>query len=181
MTKKRFLLASVLIGIIIFLAGCNRDSTTAPIKTDEKHDENEETSQEITEEKAEYFKEQSESQTDALVQANEAILIDDPVYQDYSVTNYQALIAKKPMVLFFYAPWCSLCRAQDKDITANLISFPAKTKILRVDYDKEKELKEKYGISVQTSFVLLDSTGKVVDTLYDPSLDDLKTAIIKSL
>lgn len=103
------------------------------------------------------------------------------VYQNYSAETFQALKGKKPVVLFFYAPWCHLCRDQEKAITANLTTFPSHTTILKTDYDTEKTLRQTYGITVQTSFVILNSSGNVATTLHDPSLEALKSAITASL
>lgn len=120
-------------------------------------------------------------QTDKSKELTADLSTDSPIYQDYTAENYQALLGKEPMVLYFYAAWCPACREQDKNIIADLANFPKKTKILKANYDTERELKVKYGIQVQTSFVVLDSSGKVVASLLDPSLDDLKSAIGRSL
>jgi len=106
---------------------------------------------------------------------------DTPTYKVYSAEDFQLLKGKNPLVLFFYAPWCPLCRAQDKDIIANLATFPQNTLILRTDYDSETALKQQYGVTLQTTFVVLDTSGKVSSIVNDPSLDELKSAITKSL
>lgn len=135
-------------------------------------------------EKEEYLKKQSQlnKEEEKHDEVGESMIAtDSPAYQNYSEEAYEALKGQKPLVLYFHAQWCSLCRAQDKNITANLMTFPEKTEILKVDYDKEETLKQEYGITIQTSFVILDSTGKVSSIVRDPSLDDLKAAITKSL
>lgn len=61
-------------------------------------------------------------------------------------------------ILFFYAPWCPECRGFDKAITAGEV--PAGTQILKVDYDSSTELKKKYGVTIQTTFVSVGSNGE---------------------
>lgn len=65
-------------------------------------------------------------------------------------------------ILFFYAPWCPECRGFDKAITSGEI--PAGTQILKVDYDSSSELKKKYGVTIQTTFVRVDANGEKIKT-----------------
>lgn len=66
------------------------------------------------------------------------------------------------VVMYFYANWCPTCKALDKDIEANLDSIPDNTHILRVNYDTEAELKRKYGVTYQHTFVQVDADGELV-------------------
>ena len=68
------------------------------------------------------------------------------------------LAAKNPTVLFFAADWCPSCQADLKDINANG-SRLGKVNVVVVDYDKSADLKARYGITVQDSFVQIDSMG----------------------
>lgn len=63
-------------------------------------------------------------------------------------------------ILFFYAPWCPECRGFDKAIVAGTI--PDGIQILKVDYDSQAELKKKYGVTIQTTFVSIDTDGEKV-------------------
>ena len=60
-------------------------------------------------------------------------------------------------ILFFYAPWCSECRAFEEAIQKE--GVPAGTQILKVDYDSNQELRKKYGVTLQTTFVRVDKSG----------------------
>lgn len=68
------------------------------------------------------------------------------------------------VVLAFFADWCPSCRAAKSDIQANLGSIPANLTILDVDYDEYTDLKKKYGINQQHTFVQVDKTGAVIKT-----------------
>lgn len=65
-------------------------------------------------------------------------------------------------LLFFHANWCPTCRAAEKDILANLEQIPDNLTIIKVDYDTENDLKKKYDITYQHTFVQVDQNGKVI-------------------
>ncbi|NNM66938.1 MAG: thioredoxin family protein [Spirochaetales bacterium] len=71
----------------------------------------------------------------------------------------QALAATGPTIYFFAATWCPHCQATYKDIQANYKMIPSNVHLIFVDYDKANALKEKYGITMQHTFVLIDPTG----------------------
>ena len=63
-------------------------------------------------------------------------------------------------VLFFHANWCPSCRAADKNISAETI--PAGLNVIKVDYDEYKDLRKKYGITSQHTFVQIDADGNMI-------------------
>lgn len=67
------------------------------------------------------------------------------------------------VVLFFKASWCPKCQAVDADINASLKDIPANTLILTVDYDASKDLKIKYGVTTQHTFVQVDAEGNSIN------------------
>ncbi|MEX0931568.1 MAG: thioredoxin family protein [Candidatus Paceibacterota bacterium] len=66
------------------------------------------------------------------------------------------------VVLFFAAKWCPTCRAADKDITANASSIPNDLLIMNVDYDNSTELRKKYNVIIQHTFVQVDADGNLI-------------------
>lgn len=60
-------------------------------------------------------------------------------------------------ILFFYAAWCPECRAYEQAIKADTI--PAGVQILRVTYDDEQALRQKHGVTIQSTFVRVSSAG----------------------
>lgn len=64
------------------------------------------------------------------------------------------------VVLFFNASWCPSCRAVDKELKAN--ALPAGVSVLAVDYDKYLDLKKKYGVTYQHTFVQVDMDGNMI-------------------
>ncbi len=66
------------------------------------------------------------------------------------------------VVLFFHASWCPSCRGLDSSIESNLKSIPEGVTILKTDYDKEVELKKKYGVTYQHTLVQVDKDGNMI-------------------
>ncbi len=63
-------------------------------------------------------------------------------------------------ILFFHAPWCPQCRALEASINSGTI--PTGVTISKVDYDSHQALRKKYGVTIQTTLVLLDDEGKLI-------------------
>lgn len=61
-------------------------------------------------------------------------------------------------IIFFHASWCPECRAFEQAIESSEI--PAGVQILKADYDTESELKQKYDVTIQTTFVRVDEDGE---------------------
>jgi thiol-disulfide isomerase/thioredoxin len=83
-------------------------------------------------------------------------------YEAYSPEKIAMKAATGKVVLFFHASWCPTCRAVDADIKAHLSSIPEKLTILDVDYDSSTDLKIKYGVTIQHTFVEVDAQGNLV-------------------
>lgn len=63
------------------------------------------------------------------------------------------------VVLFFHADWCPTCQGTEKDLTENAAAIPAGLTIVKVDYDSETDLRQKYGVTTQHTFVHVDESG----------------------
>lgn len=82
-------------------------------------------------------------------------------YVDYSERNFESN-ADKRRVLFFHAKWCPTCKVADSEITQNLSKIPSDVVVYKTDYDTENQLKSKYGITYQHTFVLVDEQGSEI-------------------
>ncbi len=78
------------------------------------------------------------------------------IYKAYSEESVVDANYDRSLV-FFHAPWCPQCRAFEQSINAG--SIPAGTQILKADYDSSTDLKKKYGVTLQTTFVQVDKSG----------------------
>jgi thiol-disulfide isomerase/thioredoxin len=66
------------------------------------------------------------------------------------------------VVLFFNAAWCSTCQQARENIEASLGQIPENLVIVVVDFDNSIELRKKYGVTVQHTFIEIDSAGEVL-------------------
>ncbi len=76
-----------------------------------------------------------------------------------SLPDAQALAEQGPAVLFFAADWCPTCMAALRDINANGAKLGG-IAVIVVDYDTAGDLKGRYGVSSQHTFVQIDARGE---------------------
>jgi len=81
-------------------------------------------------------------------------------------------------LLFFHAPWCPNCRQAEKDLVSIYLGKDATISTYKVDYDSSTELKSRYGVTYQHTFVLIDGQGNAIKTVQGPSASAL-AAIVK--
>ncbi len=94
-------------------------------------------------------------------------MMDDPMtmvkgsYETYSPEKL-TLAENDDVLLFFHADWCPICRGLESEIKADLSAIPDGVHILKVDYDTAIALRQKYGVTVQHTFVQVDAQGNLV-------------------
>lgn len=74
-------------------------------------------------------------------------------------------------VLFFHAPWCPQCRQLEADIETR--GVPAGIAIFKIDYDSRQDLRQRYGVTQQTTVVHIDADGNKISSFLpysDPTL-----------
>ncbi len=95
-------------------------------------------------------------------------------YQDYSVSRVSSEQEQgNKVVLFFHAPWCPFCRTADTAFKANLDKIPSGVTVLKTDYDSNTELRTKYGVTYQHTFVQIDSEGNQITKWTGGDIDNL--------
>jgi thiol-disulfide isomerase/thioredoxin len=113
-----------------------------------------------------------------------------------------ATLAGKPAILWFWAPWCATCASEAQSINDlkdeygdrlailgiagmgdnkamhQFVSDLEVTKVPNLD-DQQGVLWKRFGITEQSTYVLVDKAGRILDKAY---LDDLQlTTKVKSL
>jgi thiol-disulfide isomerase/thioredoxin len=82
-----------------------------------------------------------------------------PRFYHYHPQAVQAASQDGRAVIFFSAVWCPTCRANEADFQKNASQIPSDVTIFRADYDSEKELKQRYSVVIQDTFVQIDAQG----------------------
>lgn len=106
------------------------------------------------------YVESMEKPKDAMVK-DDGMMAKKSRYMDYSKTAFDAAKGKK-RVYFFHATWCPTCKTSNEEFTGNPDGIPEDVALFKTDYDKEAELKKKYGITYQHTYVMVDENGNEV-------------------
>ncbi len=79
------------------------------------------------------------------------------VYADYDAS----LVGKTDdTVIAFFAGWCPSCVAADKGISGGTV--PDGLSILKTDFDSSTDLRKKYGVTSQHTYVQVDASGEMI-------------------
>jgi len=116
----------------------------------------------MADEKAEMEKKAMEEGGDVTMKKDEETMMKSGSYEAYSASKIAMASATKDVVLFFKASWCPSCVAVDRDIKSNRKAIPESLTILEVDYDNSTDLKKKYGVTYQHTFVQVDAQGNLI-------------------
>lgn len=84
------------------------------------------------------------------------------IYEPYAPEKLSAANNGRTVLLFFHAPWCPICAALEKEIKTYPSRIPAGVTLLKVDYDSETALKQKYGVTYQHTIVAVDAQGNML-------------------
>jgi thioredoxin 1 len=105
------------------------------------------------------------------------VMVKSGSYEAYSADKI-AKAAQGKVIIFFHASWCPSCRGLNASIDSNLAAIPKDVTILKADYDKETELKKKYGVTSQHTLVQVDKDGNMIKKWSGgSSLDNLVSKI----
>ena len=64
------------------------------------------------------------------------------------------------VVLFFHASWCPKCQETEENLESS--GVPDGLTVVKVDFDSSTELRQKYGVTLQHTFVQIDADGNQV-------------------
>ncbi len=101
---------------------------------------------------------------------------DSGKYVDYNESLLEQTSGTR--LLFFHAPWCPQCRQLEASITAS--DIPQGVTIFKVDYDTNQALRQKFGVTIQTTVVKLDENANSAEKYVayeEPTLD----SVVKNL
>lgn len=89
--------------------------------------------------------------------------------------------AGEPVALHFHASWCTTCKAQDKAFTELQADPSLKLTVLKVDYDKESELKQQLKVRNQSTLIVYRGTTERARLAGETQPDKLRAALQSAL
>ena len=179
-SKKSFLLVGMIISALVLLSSCGDDKKESEeAKQGEVEIQNivkeieeaVEEAEKVAAEIAPIIEEVSEETPQPLEEAiaepakiQEATIAEEPKiaaawkYVEYAESEITK--ATGNIVLFFHATWCPSCVAANKKISTEAI--PSDLVVLKADYDSNLDLRKKYEVTSQHTFVQVDSEGNLI-------------------
>jgi len=82
----------------------------------------------------------------------------------------------KLSLVFFHAPWCPVCRAQEPKLLARLNGDFKHVVPFKVDYDSNMELRKMMNVARQSTLILYKGSKEIARLSYksdDASIDEL--------
>ncbi len=95
-------------------------------------------------------------------------------YTEFSPESLRTAAGNGKAVLFFHASWCPTCKAANEAFSTRTSEIPAGVTILKTDYDAEKDLKARYGITYQHTFVQVDAEGNEITKWNGGDIEELQ-------
>lgn len=83
----------------------------------------------------------------------------------------------KRSLLFFHAAWCPICKVGDAKMQQWYSDNNYTINTYKVDYDTSAELKQRYGVTYQHTFVLIDGQGNAEKVMQGPTDLELQSVL----
>lgn len=142
-----------LIGGILFVASITSESTNDSISSQELSEE--EQIRQSSENKDAVEEQQANGNSNITTNANRFI-----TYEDYQINNTDYPV--NTMVYFFHADWCPVCVSIEKEINQDPKQIPEGITFIKTDFDSSTDLRKKYGVTTQYTFVQIDNSGNEI-------------------
>ena len=98
-------------------------------------------------------------------------------FMPFSKEAFQsAMESGKTTLVFFHAPWCPVCKAQEPKVLAHLQTDAKEVVALKVDYDSNPALRKEMNVTKQSTLILFRGKSEIARISYvsdDKSIDDL--------
>jgi len=87
----------------------------------------------------------------------------------------KAMAEGKTTLVFFHAPWCPVCKAQEPKVLAHLNGDAKNVVAFRVDYDSNMDLRKEMNVQKQSTLILYSGMKELARLSYksdDKSIDE---------
>jgi len=161
MNKKSMIIVAVIAGVLLIGGGALAYSSN---QNNQKDDEKMAIEKQAME-KESMAKENAMKKDEAMKKDGDTMEKDDAMSKsgayvtlaDYNANPSKYADSKK--VYFFHASWCPICQGIDKEINADMSKIPSGVTFIKTDFDNSTDLRQKYGVTTQYTFVQVDNSG----------------------
>jgi thioredoxin 1 len=174
MNKKALVIVSIVVGLFLVGGGALAYSNN---QNDKKEQEKMAMEKKATDEAMMKKDEAAAMEKDKMAKEGDAMTKEDAMAKqgsyvtlaDYNKDPSKYADSKK--VYFFHASWCPICQGIDKEINADMSKIPAGVTLIKTDFDSSTDLRQKYGVTTQYTFVQVDNSGNETAQWSATSLD----------
>lgn len=175
---RKFSAASLLVIVgLLIISGCQKNTDTT--QTEEVVEQEDAMMEEVME--ADAMEEDEKVMTEEVMEQEDTETSQVKSVMNFTESAYKAAIAsKKDIVLDFHADWCPVCVANEPVLNeaVSKLSADSNVVVFKVNYDESTDLKKQFGITYQSTFVMIVDGDTNNFSKYSGALDAKKATDI---
>ncbi len=122
--------------------------------------------------------EMMESSEGAMMEKEETMM-KAGAYKDSTASNLSDAVLSDgtTKVLYFFAAWCPTCKKANQTLTSWYANGEGMLTVYKINFDEEKVLRQKYGVTYQHTFVKIDGKGTMIEKKQGPNDEELQALL----